>query len=397
MDYIALIIGLIIGLPAGAALCRFYMQAQAAGKDAEKDRAIAVLEGQLEQSRTAQAILEQAKEQFAETAKAASSESLHANSENFLKLAEENFSKHHSSFQEMVKPLSENYARLNPQIETLAGQNKSLVAETSRLAAALTDHQKTGQWGEIQLRRVVELAEMTEYCDFAEQETLEGGGRPDLLVKLPEGRYIPVDAKASTTAFMEAGGAETGAEADAAIEKHAKAMKSHVDELARRRYGQGQDGFLDFVVMFVPGEQFLTAALRGNNDLLEYAMSRRVAIATPASLISMLWAVANGWQQSRMAQNAKEIAKAGEELHKRMNAFLGHYQKVGQELEKAVKSYNTSINAYDRNVHTQGAKFAELVGKAGEIPGDGLKQIEQTPRLSQKAPLHALPEPEDGA
>ena len=364
MDYLALIIGLLAGLPAGAALCRILLQGQASRREqtiavlesqaeqsksaqseldlarekaAELSRTVAVLEGQLEQSRTAQAILEQAKEQFAETAKAASSESLHANSENFLKLAEENFSRHHANFQEMVKPLSESYAKLNPQIETLAGQNRSLVTETSRLAAVLTDHQKIGQWGEIQLRRVVELADMTDYCDFAEQETLESGGRPDLLVKLPEGRYIPVDAKASTTAFMEAGQAGTGAESDAAIERHARALKNHIDELAKRHYGRGQDGFLDFVVMFVPGEQFLTAALRGNSGLLEYAMSHRVAIATPASLISMLWAVANGWQQNRLAENAKEIARAGEELHKRLAAFIGHYQKVGQGLEKAVK------------------------------------------------------------
>ena len=281
----------------------------------------------------------------------------------------------HEQFQALVKPLAENYQNLNPQIKTLTEQ-------TGRLAGALSNNREIGNWGEIQLRRVAELAGMTAYCDFSEQETLDSGERPDMIVRLPEQRTIIVDAKTSTQAYIEAQAGPEGETNHDMLTRHARALRNQVDELSKKQYGTKDEESLDFVVMFVPGDQFLAAALQVEPGLVEYAMTKRVAITTPASLISLLWAVSQGWQQHRIARDARDIQQAGEEMHKRMLGFINNYEKVGKGLDSAVKSYNTSVNSFDRMVVPQGRKFAGLaVGDEDAFPE--IAALDTTPRTSR--------------
>lgn len=339
-----------------------------------KQEEISRLTGQLEQTKSAQEILESAKTQLGEQFKATATDVLQASNRQFMELSEQSLGKtmaqakteleqRHTQFQELVKPLSENYGKLNPQIELLIEQSNRVSTEANRLTSALTDNRQAGHWGEVQLRKVVEAAGMSSYCDFDEQGSVGAAqqARPDLVVNLPEKRAIVIDAKASTLAFMEAQQAEDEEVAEAAWLRHAQAMRRQIDDLAGKNYGNLVEGSLDFVVMFVPGDQFLSAALGSNPGLVEYAMGKRVAIATPASLIAMLWAVNNGWQQFRVAEEAARIKNIGEEMFKRLTTFMNHYARVGKQLESAVSTYNSSVSSFDRRVVPQGRRFAELV------------------------------------
>ena len=339
-----------------------------------KQEEISRLTGQLGQTKSAQEILESAKTQLGEQFKATATDVLQASNRQFMELSEQSLGKtmaqakteleqRHTQFQELVKPLSENYGKLNPQIELLIEQSNRVSTEANRLTSALTDNRQAGHWGEVQLRKVVEAAGMSSYCDFDEQGSVGAAqqARPDLVVNLPEKRAIVIDAKASTLAFMEAQQAEDEDVAEAAWLRHAQAMRRQIDDLAGKNYGNLVEGSLDFVVMFVPGDQFLSAALGSNPGLVEYAMGKRVAIATPASLIAMLWAVNNGWQQFRVAEEAARIKNIGEEMFKRLTTFMNHYARVGKQLESAVSTYNSSVSSFDRRVVPQGRRFAELV------------------------------------
>ena len=400
-----IVVGVVVGLAAGGLVCWLIQEFRARARLAKAESAhreeAASLHGKLEQAANANQILDTAKEQLSEAFQATAHQALQSNNELFMNVAKENlgktlesakgeFNQRHEQFQALVTPLTQNYEKLNPQIESLIRQNQSLATETGKLSSALTNNRQIGSWGEVQLRRVVELAGMTEHCDFVEQET--GGGardRPDLKVKLPEQRTVIVDAKASTVAYLEAQQAEDEESSGEALKRHAGALRGQVDDLARKNYGAHEEGSLDFVVMFVPGDQFLAAALNATPNLIEYAMARRVAIATPASLISLLWAVANGWQRYRIAENAETIRQVGEEMHKRMLTFIGHYEKVGKELSSAVDAYNKSIGSFDGSVIPQGRKFGEL----GISNGNGLtlpSPIEKELRTSRHAP--ALPQ-----
>lgn len=372
-----LIVAVVVGIAVGGLVVWFAQEVRAKGRiatlDADHRETVAGLQGQLEQSKTGEALLEKAKEQLKESFEATASQALQRNNELFLSVAQENlgkaletakgdFKERHEQFEALVKPLRENYERLNPTIESLARQSSVLASETGRLSNALTNNRQIGSWGEIQLRRVVELAGMVDHCDFSEQTTVEGTSeRPDLTVHLPEQRAVVVDAKASTAAYIEAQQAEDDGAADRAMLRHASALRTQVDDLSGKRYGEKVEGSLDFVVMFVPGDQFLAAALRANPTLIEYAMQKRVAIATPASLISLLWAVASGWERHRIAQNAEAIRQAGMEMHRRMGTFIDHYQNVGRRLEQAVDAFNRSVSSYDSRVVPQGRRFAQLV------------------------------------
>ena len=345
------------------------------------------------------------RDQIRDTVQASAAQAFQANNQTFLDLAHERFSntmeaakgelnQRHELFQALVKPLTEDYKSLDPQIKQLIQQNTTLTTETGKLASALTNNQQVGNWGEVQLRRVVELAGMTEYCDFAEQQSIGSGERPDLTVSLPEQRTIIVDAKASTKAYLEAQQQEDPEQSAETLKRHAGALKAQVDDLARKDYGAKEPTSLDFVVMFIPGDQFLAAALRQEPGLVEYAMGKRVAMATPASLIALLWAVSNGWQQHRIARDAAEIQTVGEEMHRRMLSFINHYEKVGKELENAVKSYNSSISVFDSRVVPQGRRFEGLLkGEENALPE--LQMVEGDTRTSRYADAPALTEAAD--
>ena len=372
---------------------------------AVKEEEIAGLKGQLEQAATAQQLLEQAKTQFAEQAKLTSAEALKGNNDAFLKLANENLGKtlesaqselnrRHLQFQELVKPLSDNYNKLNPQIESLVRQNQSLMAETGKLSSALTDNRQVGQWGEVQLRRVVELAGMTAYSDFSEQSAAGGEGqeRPDLIVKLPEGRTIVVDAKSSVAAALEAHQAEDEAAANAAWLRHAAALKNQVNSLARKNYGRTVEGSLEFVVMFVPGDQFLAAALKADPSLIDYAMQQKVALATPPTLVAMLWAVANGWQKWEFGQHAEQILAIGNEMHDRLIGFIDKYGTVRQRINQTVSAFNDSVGTLESRVLVSARRMAEMRA----VEPDALKSpaVIDAPLRQLRDAAEADPEPE---
>ena len=398
---VSLILGLAAGLLVGGAAIWLVQGSRArthlAQMESRHNAQVAGLEGQLKQTETASNILNTAKEQLSEAFQATASRALQSNNELFMNVAQQKlgttlesakgeFKQRHEQFQALVKPLSQSYEKLNPNIETLIHQNRELAVETGKLSTALTDSQQVGSWGEVQLRRVVELAGMVEHCDFVEQTSIEGSqDRPDLMVRLPERRTIVVDSKASTKAYMEAQQTEDDVIKSQILEHHAGALRTQVDDLARKNYSR-MEGSLDFVVMFVPADQFLVTALSANPGLIEYAFGKRIAIATPATLISLLWAVANGWQQHRMAENAEAIRVAAEEMHNRMLTFINHYQSVGKQLQSAVEAYNQSIGSFDLRVIPQGRKFAGLATK-GEDSIASPSQLEQGIRTSQYAGL----------
>ena len=389
----AVVAGILVGGVLGGAACWLVQGSRAKSRltriEADYREESAGLKGQLEQTDNAEKILEMAKEQLRESFQATASQALQANNSQFMDLAQENlgktleaakgdFKQRHEQFEALVKPLTQNYEKLNPQIDLLMQRSESLAIETGKLSSALTDNRQIGNWGEVQLRRVVELAGMQDYCDFGEQVAGSGSQiRPDLTVRLPEQRTVIIDAKASTAAYMEAQQADDEEKRDASLKRHASALKTQVDDLAKKDYGTKVKGSLDFVVMFIPGDQFLAAALSANPALIEHAMKKRVAIATPASLISLLWAVANGWQRQRIAENAEEILKEGQELHSRMLTFMKHFQSVGTRLQGAVDNFNKSVRSYESRVLPQGRRFAEMVtDKTDELPQ--LQQIESS-------------------
>ena len=393
---VAVVVGILVGGVTGWLVQGYRAKSRLSGIEADyrEEKAaqreeIALLQGRLEQTNSAEKILEMAKEQLKESFQATASQALQANNSQFMDLAQENlgktleaakgdFKQRHEQFEALVKPLTQNYEKLNPQIDLLMQRSESLAVETGKLSSALTDNRQIGNWGEVQLRRVVELAGMQDYCDFEEQVAGSGSQiRPDLTVRLPEQRTVIIDAKASTAAYMEAQQADDEEKRDASLRRHASALKTQVDDLAKKDYGTKVKGSLDFVVMFIPGDQFLAAALSANPALIEHAMKKRVAIATPASLISLLWAVANGWQRQRIAENAEEILKEGQELHSRMLTFMKHFQSVGTRLQGAVDNFNKSVRSYESRVLPQGRRFAEMVtDKTDELPQ--LQQIESS-------------------
>ena len=394
------VIAAVVGILVGGAACwlvqGYRAGSRAAAIKAEHREAVAALRGQLSQAESTEKILETAKEQLRETFQATASQALQASNSQFLDLAQVNlgktlevakgdFKQRHEQFEALVKPLTQNYEKLKPQIESLQRQNQILAAETGKLSNALTDNRQVGSWGEVQLRRVVELAGMKKYCDYGEQ--IAGSGsqiRPDLTVRLPEKRTVIIDAKTSTAAYLEAQQANDEEERAASLKRHAGAVKAQIDDLARKEYGTKTDDSLDFVVMFVPGDQFLAAALNADPTLIEYAMGKRVAITTPASLISLLWAVENGWQRHQIAERAELILKESNELQKRLGNFIDHYQEVGNRLNKAVEFFNKSVGTFDSRVMPKLRDFALLVkDRDDELPQ--LTRVDQEVRQSKYA------------
>lgn len=307
-----------------------------------------------------------------ETVLEKSQEQAQRNSDSFLQLANETLDKtletakgeidkKHKLFEQMVEPLRQNYEKLGPQI-------KALTTQVHSLDGALRDNRRVGNWGEVQLKRVVEIAGLVEYCDFDTQPTA-GGYRPDLVVYLPNDRRIVVDAKASMDSYLDSQEAVDHEGAKVSEKAHANALKRHVDDLSKKNYGERMPGSLDFVVMFVPGDPFLAAALRADSTLVDYGMQKRVAIATPASLIALLWTVSSAWQQDRLSQKTKEILHVGKEMMKRLRKLVDHYNKVGMRLSQATQAYNESVGSFKHRVAPKGREFAKLVdGNEGAFP-----------------------------
>ena len=285
---------------------------------------------------------------------------------------------------EMEKARQKAYGTLDEQLRTLAQANERLEEETKHLASALSSPLKArGRWGELTLRRVVELAGMSEHCDFTEQETItteSGRQRPDMIVNLPGNRRIAVDAKVPLQAFLDAVDPEKSEKERAeALETHGELVRGHMNQLAERKYWEQVGPELELVVLFLPGESFFSAAMEQDRQLIDDGMQKKVVLATPTTLIALLRSAAYLWQQEKITQNAKQISDLGRELYDRLKTFLGHFQTVGSSLERAVESYNKAVGSMESRVLVSARKFKELGAATGEeIPE--LEPVDEVPR-----------------
>lgn len=254
---------------------------------------------------------------------------------------------------------------------SLGEQLQKLACETTTLSTALRAPQARGRWGEVTLRRVAELAGMVQNCDFLEQQTREGDGsriRPDMVVRLPGGRSLIVDAKVPLTAYMDAMGACDEASRRASLQRHSQQVAEHVRQLSSKQYWMQFQPAPELVVLFLPGDHFFSAALESKPDLIEEALARKVVVATPVTLISILKGIAYGWNQERLAENAEEIRRVASELYDRVQVVQDYYVDTGRQLEKTVEAYNRSVGSWDSRLMPALRKMRELGVSDGEEP-----------------------------
>ena len=282
----------------------------------------------------------------------------------------------------VVRPLSDSLGRLETYVRelerarekaygSLGEQLQSLSRETTILSTALRSPQARGRWGEVTLRRVAELAGMVKNCDFLEQSTQAGDGvriRPDMIVRLPNDRCLVVDAKVPLTAYLDAAACSDEPSRRAALQRHSQQVGEHVRQLAGKQYWSQFQPAPELVVLFLPGDHFFSAALEGNPDLIEEALARKVVIATPVTLISVLKGIAYGWNQEQLAENAEEIRRVASELYDRVQLVCDHYADTGRLLEKTVEAYNRSVGSWDSRLVPALRKMRELGVSSGEEP-----------------------------
>ena len=283
---------------------------------------------------------------------------------------------------EATRPIADSLTRIEAHMREIEAQRRqmlggleqqlgSLSKETVALSQALRVPNARGRWGELTLRRVAELAGMAPYCDFEEQATQSSEGaarqRPDMLVKLPGGRTLAVDAKVPLAAYLDAEAAADAPARDAALDRHAQQVTRHVNTLSAREYWAQFQPAPEMVVLFLAGDHFLSAALEREPDLLERALAKKVLIATPMTLISVLKGVAYGWRQEKLAQNAEELRRIGAEFHDRLRMFAGVYAESGRHLAKALDAYNRSAGSWDSRVLPSLRRMSDLgAGRAAE-------------------------------
>jgi DNA recombination protein RmuC len=358
-------------------------------------------------------LLEQSETRLRASFDSLAGEALRANSELFLQLARESLGRDQAVAQgamkereaavaQLVLPLRaalerteaqvnalererrEAFASLRTQIENLSGGQAQLSRETRNLATALRRPEVRGRWGELTLRRLVELAGLTEHCDFTEQPSVAGEAgllRPDLVVHMPDARDLVIDAKSPLEAYLAALEAPTEDERAQALRRHASQVEARVRDLASKSYWSQFERSPEFAVLFLPGDQFLSAALAERPDLLETALGQGVIITTPSTLIALLKTVAYGWRQSEVAHNAAIIRDLGQELYRRLGSFDGHLARMGQRLASAVEAYNTAVGSLERHVLPQARRFTEL-GVTADAPLPVLEQVTQLARNS---------------
>lgn len=405
---------LLLGILIGAAVLYFLREKHI--RQLEKNNAELTLTLELEQRNRGELdqLLLKTQEQLANTFNQLSNEALTRNNTHFLKLAEENLKRFQSeakselssrekAIEQLVKPINEalqqttkqiheiekerkeSYGSLKNTIDLMTKSQQQLQSETQNLVQALRRPEVRGQWGEMTLRRLAELSGMVAHCDFFEQthtQTETGAIRPDMIVRLPEKREIVVDAKTPLDAYLSAVQAKDDAERQRELKRHAQVIRRRVGELAKKNYWAEYTQSPEFVVLFIPGEQFLAAALEVDPALLEDSMSQNIILATPTNFIALLRAVSYGWKQQALAENAENIRELGETLYKRLATFGGHLSKLGNSLGSTVNHFNSAVGSLERQVLPGARKFTEMgISSKSEI--NELPPVEQQPRPVQ--------------
>jgi len=388
----SLLISILIATVLGSLVTYIYLQRKIS-ELREKNSALATrIEVEQQNNNEKIEALEKARSQLAETFTALSSRALKNNNEEFLKLAQENLKQYQAqavnelekkerSIEHLLNPIKETLSKTEEQIrsiekerkesqgalhkhlESMAQSQATLQDETRKLVTALRRPEVRGQWGEMTLKRLAELAGMVEYCDFFEQEhvrTDEGGLRPDMIVRMPDGREIVVDVKTPLDAYISAIESVDDAERLIHLKRHTQNVKHRINELADKAYWKQFKNAPDFVVLFIPGDQFLSAALDQEPSILENALARQVILATPTSFVALLRAVGYGWRQEQLAENAEHIKTVGEELYGRLQTFTDHLQKLGKSLDSGMKHYNSAVGSFDSRVLPSARKFNEM-------------------------------------
>ena len=407
LEFAYLLSGVLVGIITGLLIGALRWKSQ-----------LSTVKAEVEAERDAAKLINANASEMSDRFKSLAAESLKSNSESFLTLAKENLGafqqlaktdldKKKNSFEQLVKPVQESLKEVGQTLQTiekarigdqssLKSQVENLSKQTGELANALRRPAIRGRWGEMQLRRVVEIAGMTEYCDFAEQVTVQGPEdkrlRPDMIIKLAGGKQIVVDAKTPMDAYLNSIETDDEELREQALGDHLEQMRAHVTNLSSKQYWDQFESSPELAVMFVPADSLFMAALDKDPNLVEWAAERHVFIASPITLITVLKAVAIGWTEESLAENAREIAELGKELHKRVGRFIDHFANVGTRLGSAVRAFNEATGSLERGLLPQARRFTDL--KVGSDKDLSITNIEQAPRELQ-APEAAIPEDEE--